>query len=691
MDIQTERQSSPVNHKAMLGISAGMLGAGVAAFAALTALVTPASAAPSAPEADGRLRIVHAAPVSSTLAATQVDIRLNGVSVLTNVAYGAASNYLPVLSEVTHTVTVHAAGDSNPFYTTTIALSTNVDYTALALGGNGQQPFEVALLQDDNVTSTTAAKLRVIHAAPFAAVITDTRVDIKTESGIPLLNGVPYKADSGVLPITPQYIDLRVMLANSTTTAIDVPPLKIEAGDLLTVIAIGDGVNQPLRLLPLGNYRALGNARARLVHAAPFSPVVANTSVTITVATPLGSASLPNVTYGQFTTNYLTLIAGIPTTVTITPRGASAPALTTTLALSDNVDYTVAAVGNGTLQPLQLLALIDDSGVITTAGKVRIVHAAPFSNTLPGTQVDVRTESGAPITTGFAFRDATGYTALPVGIYDLKVTLPGGGATAIDVPAFKIAGGENATVFAIGDGVNQPLSLLTLGALAPAPSANVFVAHMAPFSNTLNGTAVTIDVVNALGSRKSLSNVRFGQTSGGYLPLIATVPTTITVTPSGASAPVLTASLTLSEGTDYTVVALGNVSDQPLELMTLIDDNTVITTAAKLRLVHVAPFSANTALMLVNVRKDDGASVYANLPYKGDSGYLQLPGGLYDLKVFQANTNLVIVDPPVAFLPNGHVQTIFVIGDNSKQPFGVSGFIARDGRKMVHLPLLARN
>jgi hypothetical protein len=691
MEIQPVQQSSPINRRAALSMSAGMVAAGAAAFAALTVLVAPASAAPSAPQADGRVRIVHAAPVSSTLAATQVDIRLNGVPVLTNVVYGTGSGYLSILSEVVHTVTVHPAGDSNPFYTTTIALSTNVDYTALALGGNGQQPFEVALLQDDNVTSTTSAKLRVIHGAPFSPVITNTRVDIKSEAGLPLLNGVPYKADSGVLPITPQYIDLKVMLANSTTVAIDVPPLKVEAGDLLTVIAIGDGVNQPLSLLPLGDFRALGSARARLVHAAPFSPIVANTSVTITVATPLGSASLSNVTYGQFTTNYLTLTAGIPTTVTVTPRGASAPALTSTLSLSSGVDYTVAAVGNGSLQPLQLLALIDDTSVVSTAGKVRIVHAAPFSNTLPGTQVDVRTESGQPITTGFAFKDATGYVALPTGIYDLKVTLPGGGATAIDVPAFKIVGGENATVFAIGDGVNQPLSLLTLGALAPAPSANVFVAHMAPFANSLNGTAVTVDIVNALGSRTALSNVRFGQTSGGYLPLIATVPTTITITPNGASAPVLTASLTLSEATDYTVVAIGNVSDQPLELMTLIDDNAVITSAAKLRLVHVAPFSANTALMLVNVRKEDGSSVYANLPYKGDSGYLQLPGGVYDLKVFQANTNLVIVDPPIVFLPNGHVQTIFVIGDNSKQPFGVYGFIARDGRKMVHMPLLARN
>jgi hypothetical protein len=314
---------------------------------------------------------------------------------------------------------------------------------------------------------------------------------------------------------------------------------------------------------------------------------------------------------------------------------------------------------------------------------VRIVHAAPFSSTLPGTFVDVRTEAGAPITTNFAFKGETGYLSLPPAIYDLKVTLPGGGATAIDVPALKIDGGENATVFAIGDGVNQPLSLLVLGALAPAPSANVFVAHMAPFANTLNATAVTVDIVNALGSRKSLSNVRFGQTSEGYLPLI-------TITPNGASAPVLTASVTLSEGKDYTVVAIGNITEQPLELMTLLDDNAVITNAAKLRLVHVAPFSANTALMVVNVRKDDGMSVYSNLPYKGDSGYLQLPGGLYDLRVLQANSNLLIIDPPAAFLPNGHVQTVFVIGDNSKQPFALGSFIARDGRRMVRLPLLAR-
>jgi hypothetical protein len=636
MDDQQATHSRSSLLRNIIGTAGVAIVAGTAAFFALTALVAPASAAQDAPQADARLRVVHAAPVSSTLAATLVDVRLNGIAILSNVQYGTASGYVTVTSNTSHTVEVYPAGDPTPFYTTSISQTTGADYTALALGGNGQQPFEIALLQDDNVPVSTTAKLRVIHAAPFSSVITNTRVDIKTESGVPLLNGVPYKADSGVLPIGPQYIDLRVMLANSMTTAIDVPPLKVEAGDLLTVIAIGDGVNQPLKLLPIGNYRALGSARARLVHAAPFSPVVTDTAVTITVATPLGSASLPNVSYGQFTTGYLPLIADIPTTVTITPRGSAAPALTSTLVLSNGVDYTVAAVGNGTLQPLQLLALIDDTSVVSTAAKVRIVHAAPFSSTLSGTFVDVRTEAGAPITTNFAFKGETGYLSLPPAIYDLKVTLSGGGATAIDVPALKIDGGENATVFAIGDGVNQPLSLLVLGALAPAPSANVFVAHMAPFANTLNATAVTVDIVNASGSRVSLSNVRFGQTSEGYLPLIATVPTTITITPNGAFAPVLTASVTLSEGKDYTVVAIGNITEQPLELMTLLDDNAVITNAAKLRLVHVAPFSANTALMVVDVRKDDGMSMYSN------------------------------------------------------RPFAIGSFIARDGRRMVRLPLLAR-
>ena len=65
-----------------------------------------------------------------------------------------------------------------------------------------------------------------------------------------------------------------------------------------------------------------------------------------------------------------------------------------------NVDadshYSVAAIGDGTTQPLALLRLVDNNKAPSAGNvKIRVVHAAPFRNELANTAVSVRTEAGA--------------------------------------------------------------------------------------------------------------------------------------------------------------------------------------------------------------------------------------------------------------------------------------------------------
>ncbi|MCL5998205.1 MAG: DUF4397 domain-containing protein [Chloroflexi bacterium] len=106
-----------------------------------------------------------------------------------------------------------------------------------------------------------------------------------------------------------------------------------------------------------------------------------------------------------------------------------------------------------------------------------------------------------------------------------------------------------------------------------ATTARAQILHLAPFTGTLSSTAVTIVISNAMNT-VSLTDVVFGQTSNGYLDIEADIPTQIEIIPSGETTPVLTSILTLTAGVDYSIAAVGGSNGYPLELLTLIDDNT---------------------------------------------------------------------------------------------------------------------
>ncbi|PKL96424.1 MAG: hypothetical protein CVV18_01695, partial [Gammaproteobacteria bacterium HGW-Gammaproteobacteria-8] len=117
---------------------------------------------------------------------------------------------------------------------------------------------------------------------------------------------------------------------------------------------------------------------------------------------------------------------------------------------------------------------------------VRIVHAAPFADTLEGTSVTVAA-NGAPVLQDFQFKDFTDVLPLPAGDYELTVTPTGAGEPAITADV-TLEDGVDYTVLAVGDGVNQPLALWPLVNDAAAPgdgNLNLRIVHAAPFASDL--------------------------------------------------------------------------------------------------------------------------------------------------------------------------------------------------------------
>ncbi|HNB53510.1 MAG TPA: DUF4397 domain-containing protein, partial [Anaerolineales bacterium] len=224
-------------------------------------------------------------------------------------------------------------------------------------------------------------------------------------------------------------------------------------------------------------------ARVNVAHFAPFASNLDDTSVTVRVN---GADALTDFVFGE-STGYLDFAEG-EYLIEILPTGTSTVAISGTVSLTADTDYTLAAIGNGSLQPLELLALVDDASAPTAGNaKIRIAHLAPFAANLPDTAVDICTDDGTPVLTNVPYKIYTDpYVQLPAGDYDLEIAAPGGTCSTIylDIPEVRLSDGDVVDVFAIGDLTNQPLQVTSLTGIT-FTTARVNVAHFAPFASDL--------------------------------------------------------------------------------------------------------------------------------------------------------------------------------------------------------------
>jgi hypothetical protein len=214
--------------------------------------------------------------------------------------------------------------------------------------------------------------------------------------------------------------------------------------------------------------------------------------------------------------------------------------------------------------------------------------------------------------------------------------------------------------------------LAAVGTLAISSIAfsevRVQIVHAAPFADTLEGTSVT---VTANGGTV-LEDFRFKDFTD-YITLDAG-DYDLAVTPTGATDPAITASVSLESGTDYTVLAVGDGANQPLALWPLVDNfDAPASGNLNIRVVHAAPFADSAEATEVSIRTAGGAVVngLVGVPYFAQSGFFPIPAGTYDLKVASNDGRVNFIDPLAADLPAGVDLTVIAIGDGANQPLGI--------------------
>jgi len=201
------------------------------------------------PAATASIRVVHGSPD-----APAVDVFVDGQSVLTNVAYQAASPYLEVKAG-TRNVQVRAAGGGATVIDADLVKQDGDVHTVIAT--NLLASIEPLVLTDDN--SAPAAgnfKLRLVHGAPNVGLVDIyiTAPGAAIDALTPDLANIPFKGVSSYIEAPAGQYRVRITPAGTKTVAIDTGTLDLAAGQIRTGIAVeATGGGAPLTALLLAD------------------------------------------------------------------------------------------------------------------------------------------------------------------------------------------------------------------------------------------------------------------------------------------------------------------------------------------------------------------------------------------------------------------------------------------------------
>jgi hypothetical protein len=215
------------------------------------------------------------------------------------------------------------------------------------------------------------------------------------------------------------------------------------------------------------------------------------------------------------------------------------------------------------------------------------------------------------------------------------------------------------------------------GTVAAADTADVRVLHASP-----DAPAVDIYLDDAIVD--ALTNVPFG-TISDYLAIPAGGHN-IKVYATGTTAdPVIDADVTVTAGGAYTVAATGALAD--ITAQVLEDEPAPTLSSAKVRVIH---FSADApAVDIATAGSSVDEAVVKGLEYPEATGYLELPGGTYDLEVRLAGETTVALPLADVTIEDGRAYSVFAVGSAASPAVGgnaLQAVVAVDATARATMP-----
>lgn len=195
----------------------------------------------------------------------------------------------------------------------------------------------VTILPLTTVAQEAPAQVRVMHASPDAPAV-DVFVD-----GTLILQNVPFFALSGALSVPGGVYRIQVAPAGAGPGAAVIDAtVQLDGGKAYTVAAVNRVARiEPLLLEDITEVPPAGQARVRILHAAPDAPAVdiklADTDAVVLANVPFKAAAYLDVPAGSYTFD-------------ITPAGSSTVVFTTP-PMRFEAGWTYTLVASGLLRP----------------------------------------------------------------------------------------------------------------------------------------------------------------------------------------------------------------------------------------------------------------------------------------------------------------------------------------------------
>jgi hypothetical protein len=134
------------------------------------------------------------------------------------------------------------------------------------------------------------------------------------------------------------------------------------------------------------------------------------------------------------------------------------------------------------------------------------------------------------------------------------------------------------------------------------------------------------------------------------------------VNAAGTETTVIDADVTLTDGTDYTVIASGPVA--AIAPIVLQDDNSAPAAGnARVRAIHGAPGAPAVDIYITAPGADLAAEtpVLTGVQFRDVADYIEAPAGDYQVRVTPAGTKAVVIDSGTLTLVAGQVRTAIAV------------------------------
>lgn len=175
------------------------------------------------------IRVLHASPKSPS-----VDIYINNIPAIRNLRYRGFTEYLPILAG-NYNIKIYPAGNkTNLILEQNLTIAPNKILTIAAIGRNPNTLSLLPILDPKMNIDNSKVYLRLAHLSPNTPP-----VDIVTSTGATIFKNVSYKQLQGYIPLPPGIYSVDVRLANTTTSILYVPNIKLSANKFYTIYAVG--------------------------------------------------------------------------------------------------------------------------------------------------------------------------------------------------------------------------------------------------------------------------------------------------------------------------------------------------------------------------------------------------------------------------------------------------------------------